>query len=76
MNAEFRDISVEEEAFVNNYEANPNDREAAQFLTTTQIHQSLVQKTGHKNLSIQSLGRVLRELKVERGKHGYYVKEK
>lgn len=80
MNAEFRDISVEEEAFVNYYEANLIDIEAAQFLTTTQIHQSLVQKTGHKTLSIQALGRVPRELKVERGKkngrYGYYIKEK
>lgn len=80
MNAEFRDISVEEEAFVNYFDANPNDTETPQFLTTTQIYQSLVQKTGHKTLSIQSLGRVLRELKVERkkqnGRYGYIVQEK
>ena len=64
MNAEFRDISVEEEAFVNHYEvSNPTDDNSL-FLTTTQIHQQLVLKTGHKSLSIQQLGRVLREMKI------------
>lgn len=80
MNAEFRDISVEEEALINHYDVNPDDGKDIQFLTTTQIHQSLVQKTGHKTLSIQALGHVLRELKAERGKqngrYGYFVREK
>lgn len=80
MNAEFRDISVEEEAFVNHYEvSNPTDDNSL-FLTTTQIHQQLVLKTGHKSLSIQQLGRVLREMKIPRlkrnGVYGYLVKTK
>lgn len=80
MNAEFRDISVEEEAFVNHFEvSNPTDDNSL-FLTTTQIHQQLVLKTGHKLLSIQQLGRVLREMKIPRlkrnGVYGYLVKTK
>lgn len=80
MNAEFRDISVEEEAFVNHFEVgNPTD-DNSMFLTTTQIHQQLVLKTGHKSLSIQQLGRVLREMKIPRlkrnGVYGYLVKTK
>ncbi len=80
MNAEFRDISVEEEAFVNHFEvSNPTDDNSL-FLTTTQIHQQLVLKTGHKSLSIQQLGRVLREMKIPRlkrnGVYGYLVKTK
>lgn len=80
MNAEFRDISVEEEAFVNHFEvSNPTD-DNSMFLTTTQIHQQLVLKTGHKSLSIQQLGRVLREMKIPRlkrnGVYGYLVKTK
>lgn len=80
MNAEFRDISVEEEAFVNHYAKCDVADERAQFLTTTQIQQSLIQKTGHRGLSIQSLGRVLRDMKIERLKKNdrycYAVKEK
>lgn len=80
MNAEFRDISVEEEAFVNHFEIGNQHDENVQFLTTTQIHQQLVLKTGHKSLSIYQLGHVLRELKVPRpkrnGVYGYLVKSK
>lgn len=80
MNAEFRDISVEEEAFVNHFEIGNLHGENVQFLTTTQIHQQLVLKTGHKSLSIYQLGHVLRELKVPRpkrnGVYGYLVKAK
>lgn len=80
MNAEFRDISIEEEAFVNNFDCSSPEEIKCKFLTTTQIQQALVQKTGYKNLSIQSLGHVLRDLKVTRtkqnGKYGYLVKEK
>lgn len=80
MNAEFRDISVEEEAFVNHYAKCDVADESAQFLTTTQIQQSLIQKTGHRGLSIQSLGRILRDMKIERLKKNdrycYAVKEK
>lgn len=80
MNAEFRDISVEEEAFVNHFKIGNSQDENTQFLTTTQIHQQLVLKTGHKSLSIYQLGRVLRELKVPRpkrnGVYGYLVKSK
>lgn len=80
MNAEFRDISVEEEAFVNHFEVGDLEDESSMFLTTTQIHQQLVLKTGHKLLSIQQLGRVLREMKVPRpkknGVYGYLVKAK
>ncbi len=80
MNAEFRDISVEEETFVNHFEvSNPADDNSL-FLTTTQIHQQLVLKTGHKSLSIQQLGHVLREMKIPRlkrnGVYGYLVKAK
>ncbi len=80
MNAEFRDISVEEEAFVNHFEKCSVDDEDAIFLTTTQIRQKLVQKTGYSCLSIQALGHVLRDTKVERlkrsGVYGYIVKAK
>lgn len=80
MNTEFRDISVEEEAFVNHFEIGNLHDENVQFLTTTQIHQQLVLKTGHKSLSIYQLGHVLRELKVPRpkrnGVYGYLVKAK
>ena len=80
MNAEFRDISVEEEAFVNHFEIGDLHDKDSQFLTTTQIHQQLVLKTGHKSLSIYQLGHVLRELKVPRpkrnGVYGYLVKAK
>lgn len=80
MNAEFRDISVEEEAFVNHFEIGNLQDNEAQFLTTTQLHQQLVLKTGHKSLSIQQLGHVLREMKVPRikrnGVYGYNVKPK
>lgn len=80
MNAEFRDISVEEESFVNHFMiGDPQDAES-QFLTTTQLHQQLVLKTGHKSLSIQQMGHVLREMKVPRikrnGVYGYSVKPK
>lgn len=53
MNAEFRDILVEEEAFVNHFEIGNLQDNETQFLTTTQLHQQLVLKTGHKSLSIQ-----------------------
>lgn len=80
MNAEFRDVSVEEEAFINYFDKCNIDEEEALFLTTTQIQQQLVQKTGHKTLSIQSLGHVLRDMKIERikrdGVYGYLVKAK
>lgn len=80
MNTEFRDISVEEEAFVNHFEIGNLHDDNLQFLTTTQIHQQLVLKTGHKSLSIYQLGHVLRELKVPRpkrnGVYGYLVKAK
>lgn len=80
MNAEFRDISVEEEAFVNHFEIANLQDDNAQFLTTTQLHQQLVLKTGYKSLSIQQLGHVLREMKVPRpkrnGVYGYLVKAK
>lgn len=50
------------------------------FLQTTHIQQALVQKTGFKSLSIQVLGRVIRDMKFERvkrnGVYGYLVKEK
>ena len=73
MNTEFRDISVEEEAFVNHFEIGNLHDDNLQFLTTTQIHQQLVLKTGHKSLSIYQLGHVLRELKVPRPKrNGVY----
>lgn len=49
-------------------------------MTTTQIQQQLVQKTGHKALSTQMLGHVLRDMKVERikrgGVYGYLLKAK
>lgn len=80
MNAEFRDISVEEEAFVNHFEIGNLQDNETQFLTTTQLHQQLVLKTGHKSLSIQQLGHVLREMKVPRlkrnGVYGYLVRPK
>ena len=80
MNAEFRDVSVEEEAFINHFDKCGIDEEGASFLTTTQIQQHLVQKTGHKALSIQALGHVLRDMKIERikkdGVYGYIVKAK
>ncbi len=80
INAEFRDISVEEEAFVNHFEKCSAENEDAIFLTTTQIQQMLVQKTGYKSLSTQALGHVLRDMKVERekraGVYGYIVKAK
>lgn len=56
------------------------DEDEALFLTTTQIQQQLVQKTGHKALSTQTLGHVLRDMKIERikrgGVYGYLVKAK
>lgn len=80
MNAEFRDISVEEEAFVNHFKIGNIHDEDSQFLTTTQLHQQLVLKTGYKSLSIQQLGHVLREMKVPRSKrngvYGYLIKTK
>lgn len=78
MNAEFRDVSVEEESFVNHFEKCAVDDEGAIFMTTTQLRQELVQKTGFKGISVQALGRVLRDMKVERIKrsnlYGYIVK--
>lgn len=80
LNAEFRDISVEEEVFINHFKKCAIDDETASFMTTTQIQQQLVQKTGHKTLSIQTLGHVLRDMKIERvkkdGVYGYLVKSK
>lgn len=80
MNAEFRDVSVEEEAFINHFDKCNVNEEEVLFLTTTQIQQQLVQKTGHKTLSIQVLGHVLRDMKIERikkdGVYGYLVKAK
>ena len=80
MNAEFREVSVEEEAFVNHFDKCGVDEDEALFLTTTQIQQQLVQKTGHKALSTQTLGHVLRDMKIERIKrgdvYGYLVKAK
>ena len=80
MNAEFRDVSVEEEAFINHFDKCSIDEEEALFLTTTQLQQQLVQKTGHRTLSIQTLGHVLRDMKIERikrdGVYGYLVKAK
>ncbi len=81
MNAEFRDVSVEEEAFINHFDKCSIEEEGESlFLTTTQIQQLLVQKTGHKTLSIQALGHVLRDMKIERikrdGVYGYLVKSK
>lgn len=78
-NAQFRYISVEEEALVAHFEPCHAGDETS-FLQTTQIQQALVQKTGFKSLSIQVLGRVLRDMKFERvkrnGVYGYLVKEK
>lgn len=78
MNAEFRDISVEEEAFINNFVKGENGDADTLFMTTTQIQQYLCQKTGYKTLSVQALGHVLRDMKVERVKqnnlYGYLVK--
>ena len=78
MNAEFRDVSVEEEAFINHFDKCSIEEEGESlFLTTTQIQKLLVQKTGHKTLSIQALGHVLRDMKIERdGVYGYLVKSK
>lgn len=80
MNAEFRDISVEEESFANHFERADDGSDDAIFMTTTQIQQDLVQKTGFKRLSIQLLGHVLRDMKVQRikrdGVYGYLVKPK
>ncbi len=81
MNAEFRDISVEEEAFINHFDQCYEDDETeGLFMTTTQILETLVQKTGYKTLSIQKLGHVLRDMKVTRvkrdGHYGYLVKPK
>lgn len=80
MNAEFRDISVEEEAFVNHFDIGSLHDEDSHFLTTTQLHQQLVLKTGHKSISIQQLGHILREMKVPRikrnGVYRYLVKAK
>lgn len=78
-NAQFRYISVEEEALAAHFEPCHAGDETS-FLQTTQIQQALVQKTGFKSLSIQVLGRVLRDMKFERvkrnGVYGYLVKEK
>ena len=80
MNSEFRDISIEEESFINHFEKCAIDDENGLFMTTTQIQQQLVQKTGHKALSTQMLGHVLRDMKVERikrgGVYGYLLKAK
>ncbi len=78
MNAEFRDISVEEEAFINHFSKGKDGETDTIFMTTTQILQHLCQKTGYKTLSIQMLGHVLRDMKVERvkrnGLYGYLIK--
>lgn len=78
MNAEFRDISVEEEAFINHFSKDKDGEAGTIFMTTTQILQQLCQKTGYKTLSIQMLGHVLRDMKVERvkrdGLYGYLIK--
>ena len=78
MNAEFRDISVEEEAFINHFSKGKDGEAGTVFMTTTQILQQLCQKTGYKTLSIQMLGHVLRDMKVERvkrdGLYGYLIK--
>jgi predicted P-loop ATPase len=77
-NSQFRFISVEEEALTTYYE--PYNGDDAIFLQTTQIQQTLVQKTGFKSFSIQSLGHILRDMKFKRikkdGVYGYLVKEK
>lgn len=80
-NAEFRDISVEEEAFINIFEKCDKEEPGSQILTTTQITNILEQKTDYKKLSVQNLGRVLRDMKVERrnnenGAKGYVVRLK
>lgn len=80
MNAEFRNISIEEEAFVNNFDVcTPNDTNHA-FMTTTEIAEKLKQRTGSAMLSVQRLGHVLTDMKVPRikknGRYGYTVKEK
>lgn len=78
-NAPFRFVSVEEEALFNVFEPCKKGEETA-FLTTTQIQHALVQHTGHKSLSTQVIGHLLRDAKFERVKrndvYGYLVKEK
>lgn len=78
-NAQFRAVSVEEEALTTFFET-CNEEEASVFMQTTQIQQVLVQKTGFRSLSIQTLGHVLRDMKFERtkrnGVYGYFLKEK
>ena len=66
-NAQFRAVSVEEEALTTFFET-CNEEEASVFMQTTQIQQVLVQKTGFRSLSIQTLGHVLRDMKFERTK--------
>lgn len=76
-NAEFRDICIEEEALTSYFEKAAINDESSQFMTTTQILKKLIQLTGNKRLSLQSLGMVLRDLKFERikrkGVYGYLV---
>ena len=77
MNAEFRDICVEEEALTSYFEKATLDDTNSVFMTTTQILKRLIQLTGNKRLGLQSLGMVLRDLKFERkkekGVYGYLV---
>lgn len=80
MNAEFRDISIEEEAFSNNFDISDiNDPDHA-FMTTTEIIEKLIQRTGSARLSVQRLGHVLADMKVPRvkknGRYGYTIREK
>lgn len=80
MNAEFRDISVEEEAFASHFDKGSVDDESSAFMTTTQILDYLKQKTNFKSYNINQLGHVLRDMKVPRvkrhGVYGYLVKHK
>lgn len=80
MNAEFRDVSIEEEAFVNHFDVMTLSDLDKAFMTTTDIIEKLVQRTGSARFSVQKLGRVLTDMKVPRGKkngrYGYAVREK
>lgn len=78
-NTIFRVISTEEEALLSCFEPCREGEETG-FYTTTELQQLLMQKAGVPSISIQNLGRVLRETKFERVKrenrYGYLVKER
>lgn len=78
-NIAFRMISPEEEALSSCFEPCKIGEETG-FYTTTEILQLLTQKTNVSPLSIQNLGKVLREMNFRRVKkkdrYGYLVKEK